>query len=110
MMKIDKSALRFGTKGKVEDRKYLDSYKHRTCEASSDGINLCGLPGVAAHIRTGEYAGMGTKPGDDLTVCLCHNHHMDQESQPGSVWWIENVFKPQCRRKYRTWKKQHGSL
>ncbi len=102
--RINKSALAIGTKPKVEDNAYRASFKDRTCEASSNGIDRCGLPCVGAHVRAGEYAGIGTKPSDDLIAGLCHEHHADQEANPGADWWINNVFKPMLRRKYRKWK------
>lgn len=102
--RIDKSQLRFGTRPKVEDDAYRKSYKDSTCAASRNGTDLCGMPSIGAHIRTGEYAGGATKPSDDLTDALCHECHMDQESQPGPEWWLERVYKPQRRRAYREWK------
>lgn len=101
---IDKSQLLYGTKSKVYDEQYRKSYKDRPCAASRNGIDLCGDLSIGAHIRTGEVAGMGTKPSDDLTEGLCNVCHMDQEAQPGPEWWIENVYKPQRRRAYREWK------
>lgn len=103
-MRIDKSQLKFGTRYKVEDDAYRKSYKDSVCHASRNGIDLCGLPAVGAHCRTGEYAGGATKPSDDLTWPLCHKCHMDQEADPGPEWWLENVLKPMMRRRYRKWK------
>ena len=91
----------------MEDAKYLKSYRDLTCIASRCGIELCGSPAIAAHIRTGEISGVGTKPSDDLTAPLCHECHMDQESQPGPEWWLENVFKPMMRGRYKEWKNDH---
>lgn len=106
MPRIDKSKLTFGTKERIEDHKYLDSYRHKTCMAAKpNGIDLCGNPAIPAHIRTGEDAGTGRKPGDDMTVPLCSIHHEDQERYPRSEWWMENVFKPMRRREYRKWKR-----
>lgn len=100
---IDKSELPYGIRKRLRDRKYLDSFKSRTCMAS-DYIDLCGRPSVGAHIRTGGEGGAGLKPDDDLVVALCHECHMDQEANPGPEWWIERVFKPMMRRQYRRWK------
>lgn len=105
-MKIDKSELKYGTRPKVEDKAYLHSYRDRTCVASRNGIDLCGNPAVGAHVRVGETAGMGTKPGDNLTIPLCWQCHADQEAEPGYRWWVENVLKPMARRQYREWKQQ----
>lgn len=102
--KIDKSKLTFGTRPKVVDEAYRKSYKDSTCCASSNGVDLCGNPAVGAHCRTGELAGIGTKPSDDLTFPLCHECHADQERNIGAGWWLENVLKPQMRRRYREWK------
>ncbi len=89
----------------IVDQAYRSSYRDATCEASSNGTDLCGLPAMGgAHCRTGEYAGTGRKPSDDLTFPLCNGHHMDQEAHPGPEWWIEHCLKPQMRRRYREWK------
>lgn len=106
--RIDKSVLAIGTRPKIVDPAYRDSYRHRTCQASRNGVDLCGNPSIGAHVRTGECAGAGTKPSDDLTEALCDECHRDQESSPGPEWWIENVYKPQLRRRYKLWK-QRGS-
>lgn len=101
--KIDKSQLKFGTRPKIKDDAYLKSYKDRHCLAAPNGIDVCGLPAIAAHVRAGEVAGMGTKPSDDLTYALCTECHRLQEENPGEQWWFENCFKPMLRRKYRGW-------
>ena len=106
-MIIDKSQLAFGTRAKINDKEYRKSYASATCGASRNGIDLCGLPAVGAHCRTGEHAGMGTKPSDDLTFPLCNDCHMEQERTPGPQWWVQNVLKPQMRRRYREWKTSH---
>lgn len=105
--RIDKSVLAIGTRPKIDGKdgkKYRQSFKDRTCEASRDGINLCGRPAIGAHVRVGEYAGTGTKPSDNLICGLCGECHADQEDNQGNWWWIEKVFKPQLRRNYREWK------
>jgi hypothetical protein len=103
--KIEKHLLAIPEEKRIVDHEYRQSYKDRRCEASSNGTDLCGLPCIGAHMRTGEFAGGAQKPSDDLTVGLCTSHHADQEDNPGPEWWLENVFKPQLRRKYRDWKK-----
>lgn len=103
MKKIDKSKLKFGTRPKVRDDKYRKSYKDSVCHASRNGVDLCGMPAIGAHCRTGELAGMGTKPSDDLTWPLCNECHADQERNIGAEWWLEKVLKPQMRRRYREW-------
>lgn len=102
--RIDKSVLAIGTRPKVEDEAYRRSFRDRTCIASYNGVDLCGLAAIGAHVRTGEYAGIGTKPSDDLICPLCDTHHREQESQPGPEWWMEKVLKPQLRRMHREWK------
>lgn len=86
---------------KVRDRKYLDSFNGDVCWG-------CGSIGttVAAHVRDGELAGMGSKPDDDLTVPLCASCHADQEANRGAEWWLENVLKPILRRRYVQWKRK----
>lgn len=103
--RIDKSQLLHGTRHKVVDHEYRKSFKDRLCIASDNGVDLCGLPAIGAHVRAGECAGMGTKPSDDLCAALCDEHHRFQEENPGADWWIEYCFKPILRRDYRTWKK-----
>lgn len=102
--KIDKSELKFGVRKRLRDREYLDSYEHEKCSASWNGVDLCSLPCIGAHIRTGLEGGGSLKPDDDLTDGLCDGHHRDQENNPGPEWWMENVYKPQRRRAYRKWK------
>lgn len=103
--KIDKSVLTFGVPKKVEDPKYLDNYRHMTCNASDNGIDRCDQPCQGgAHVRDGEVAGTANRPSDDLTESLCHRHHMDQEANPGEWWWFTYCYKPSLRRRYRRWK------
>jgi len=101
--RIDKSKLAISTRKKIEDNAYRKSFKDRTCEASRDGTNLCGRPAIGAHVRTGEVAGMGTKPSDDLIAALCTDCHRLQEENIGYWWWVEYFLKPQLRRNYREW-------
>ena len=94
---IDKSVLPFGEPPRIRDRAYLDSLHAALCIA-------CGAtPCDPAHIRAGLEGGTGLKPGDDLTLPLCHTCHMDQEAHPGPEWWVENVLKAIARRSYRRW-------
>ncbi len=81
---------------RVSDRKYLDSFRDRTCEScdTQDGTI------IPAHVRAGEHAGLGRKPDDSLTVALCHRCHMEQEANPGPDWWFEHVFKRYLRTRY----------
>lgn len=83
---------------RVRSGGYLAHIRKQKCAA-------CGSPppSQAAHIRTGNEGGTGLKPDDWLTVPLCHSCHADQESNPGAVWWIENVFKRDRRTAYERW-------
>ena len=63
---------------------------------------------VAAHVRAGHEGGVGLKPSDDLTVFLCFQCHMEQESQPGAEWWFENIFKPWLKERYLRWANANG--
>lgn len=104
---IDKSQLPYGIRRRIDDPEYLDSYRHLTCAASRNGVDLCGADAIPAHIRTGEAGkscGTAQKPDDDLTEALCDHCHRDQEKHIGADWWLENVYKPQRRRAYRRWK------
>jgi len=103
---INKSQLAIGTRPKVKSDAYRKSFKDRQCEASINGNSRCTEREtvVGAHIRTGECAGIGTKPSDDLIVALCYKHHQEQEDNPGEWWWFENCYKPYLRRRYLNWK------
>ena len=103
-MGIDKTKLAIPTKGKIRDEKYLQSYRDRTCIASRNGIDICGLPAIAAHIRVGEVAGIGTKPCDSLTIQLCWECHSSQHNNPEAEWLVNHVLKPMAKRQYREWK------
>lgn len=85
---------------RIRDRKWLNAHRDFACAAcgASDGTV------IPAHIRAGHEGGAGLKPGDDLVIPLCHACHMDQEAHPGADWWLENVLKPQARRRYQFWK------
>jgi hypothetical protein len=84
---------------RVEDRKYLDSFRYRPCEAcdAQDGTV------VPAHIRTGNEGGTALKPSDDLVVALCFSCHAEQERNIGANWWFEKVFKRIIRKRYADW-------
>lgn len=45
---------------------------------------------IAAHVRMGAQAGMGMKPGDDVTVSMCDDHHREQHQ----------IGEPEFMRKY----------
>lgn len=104
--RIEKHLLGIPEERRTVDTAYRQSFKERVCEASDNGIDLCGLPCVGAHVRAGEYAGHAQKPSDDLIVGLCVRHHAEQESESGLHWWMENVWKPMLRRRYREWRKK----
>jgi len=106
--KIDKSVLKYGTRKKVEDAGYRRSFKGNPCHASRNGIDLCGEleveTVVGAHINDEEHSGTARKCDDDLIWPLCFTCHTDQTANPGASWWLNNVLKPQARRRYREWK------
>ena len=98
-VKIDKSQLAFGIPSRIRDRKYLNSIHGQECWS-------CGkAESVGAHIRVGNEGGTGLKPSDDLVVPLCNDCHMDQEANPGPMWWVENVLKPIARDRFEQWQK-----
>lgn len=82
------------------DRKWLDSAKGRVCDVESclDTDTV-----VFAHMRRGSEGGMGLKPSDYLGAWLCHQHHMEQEAQPGFDWWARNILKVLMRERYTKW-------
>lgn len=106
--KIDKSKLKFGEPERIKDVKYRKSYEDSFCMASRNGTDFCGRPACGAHINDEECAGIAQKASDDLTWPLCQQCHSDQHANPGASWWLENVFKPMARRRYREWKSNKG--
>lgn len=80
---------------------YLKSANGRSCDC-------CGSMGttVFAHMRAGNEGGTGLKPADYLGAFLCGNCHHDQESNPGYLWWAENVLKPLMKERYANWEKE----
>lgn len=87
---------------RIRDRRYLDSFAGRPCEACgrNDGTT------IPAHVRAGHEGGTGLKPDDSLVVALCFTCHMDQEAHPGPEWWFEHVFKRMLRVRYNIWESQ----
>lgn len=98
--RIDKSVLTFGEPVRVRDRAFLDHQGTRACArcGARDGTV------VGAHVRSGNEGGTSLKPSDDLSAPLCHTCHMEQEANPGPLWWFENVLKPMLRSQYESWK------
>lgn len=47
------------------------------CAVSNDD---CAGKMEAAHVRLGNHAGMGQKPGDDQAIPLCSHHHAEQHA------------------------------
>ena len=105
---IDKSQLAIPTHKRLVDEKYRKSFQGDSCEASRNGIDLCGERAadtvVGAHINDEEYSGGGQKADDDLLWPLCFECHADQTALPGLSWWGNNVLKPQTRRRDREWR------
>ena len=91
-------------KKRIVDEAYRKSFKDSVCQASRDGINICGQPAIGAHINTEEYAGIGQKADDDLIFPLCHECHLAQHKDDNASWWLNNVLKPQARLRYRRFK------
>ncbi|RJO72885.1 MAG: hypothetical protein C4523_02625 [Myxococcales bacterium] len=84
---------------RIRDRRYLDSFAGRECEACgrNDGTT------IPAHVRAGHEGGQSLKPDDSLVVALCFTCHADQEANPGPEWWLEKIMKPMLRERYRKW-------
>jgi len=105
---IDKSVLAISCRKPVRDRPYLNSFRGNPCEASRNGIDLCGELSVdtvvGAHINDEEYSGVASKTDDDLCLALCYDCHASQTAHPGGSWWLNNVLKPMARRRFRDWK------
>lgn len=52
---------------------------------------ICGAADVqAAHLRSGNSAGMGLKSGDDKTLPLCLFHHAEQHKCGNEAKWWSN--------------------
>lgn len=80
----------------VRDRAYLDSVREMDCV-------ICGAsPCDPAHIRHGLGGGMGMKPGDDLVLPLCHQHHRQQHEIGELNFWarIDETFRMKCIKAY----------
>ena len=93
---VDKSVLAFGIPKRVDDERYLKTFKGETCWNCGSGDETV----IPAHIRAGHEGGGGLKPGDDLTVPLCGRCHADQEGNPGPWWWL-GCLKNMARRRFR---------
>lgn len=101
--------LPFGIERRYEDPAYLAAYDGSTCVASDDKKNLCGKPSVGAHIsvnENGKTRGAGMKTHDYWTLPLCHEHHLRQEDNPGSDWWVDHVLKPMAYQRFLTQKRK----
>lgn len=73
----------------------IRSEKHRRFIASLPCI-VCGATDTqAAHIRTGNGAGMGLKSGDDCCVPLCVRCHSEQHRYSERKYWGKNLDKAQ---------------
>lgn len=96
----------------VRDQAYLDSYRYAACI-------VCGRQGqddvVGAHLRWGSGAGIGRKPGDDLTLPLCARCHQEQHAIGEEQFWYARFFRLRipvmmealraiARERYRKWK------
>jgi len=104
---IDKSALAFGVRTKVVDRKYLDWLRTQPCiltgEAATDFD-----PVDPMHIGT---HGKGAKT-DDEALPVAHSLHVSGH-QSGEIsmlrrkapdWLIRNAFRAYAREMYWEWK------
>lgn len=53
---------------------------------------VCRAPdSVPHHIMGPDYAGIGTKAPDDLTMPMCHRHHMDLHQDGYRLWEQINI-------------------
>ena len=79
---------------RLRDRKYLDSFEGRPCEA-------CGIEDgtiVGAHLRAGLEGGTSLKPPDDLVAALCYRCHLLDDTET----WLR-VLKNLLRERYQSW-------
>lgn len=69
----------------IRDRAWLDQVRDFPCL-------ICGFtPCDPAHIRHGLGGGMAMKPGDNLVVPLCNNHHQEQHRVGEVRFWSAAV-------------------
>ena len=82
------------------DQAYLDWIRTQDClKCGTSG------PGMdAAHMRTGQQAGMGRKPSDTMVAPLCRQCHTEQEANPGADWWMINVVPTLMGERYQQWR------
>lgn len=69
----------------IKDRKHLKFISTLPCL-------ICNVHGKtqAAHVRSGNGAGMGIKSGDDCTVPLCIKHHTLQHETSEDLFWLNH--------------------
>ena len=88
LAKIDKSALH------ISEPKRLRSKDHLRWIASQPCL-ICGfMPVQAAHIRYDHAGAMALKPGDNLVVPLCVDHHRQQHENGERQWWAAQGIDP----------------
>lgn len=68
---------------------YIRSEKHLRFIASLMCLICHRVDVQAAHIRSGNGAGMGIKPSDDCTVPLCVTCHKNQHDNGEELWWSQ---------------------
>jgi len=89
---------------RLRDRQYLASYNGAQCFT-------CGIQDgtiVGAHIRTGSYCGVASKPDDDLTMPSCSKCHAEQHRIGEEEFWKKHghtiaQIKEIARERYRKW-------
>lgn len=57
---------------------------------------MCGSPGEAHHLTHAQPRALAKKTGDQYTVPLCHQHHMElhDSPMPERTWWALNGIDP----------------
>ena len=73
----------------------IRSEKHRRFIASLPCVICRCTDTQAAHIRTGNSAGMGLKSGDDCCLPLCVRCHAEQHHFSEKRFWDSNLGKAQ---------------
>jgi hypothetical protein len=85
--KIEKPP-RFNMAKRVRSPSHMDWVRSHHCVACGGSENM-----HAHHVRLGSHAGMGQRPGDDVTVSLCancHRHlHNDGEDTFQRTWEVD---------------------
>ena len=74
---------------RLRSQAYLNHIRGKPCL-------VCGSPGEAHHLTHAQPRALAKKTGDQFTVPLCHQHHMElhDSPMPERTWWALNGIEP----------------